>query len=111
MRRVVAGLAYVFEALTEVGADDVAEVLVVHEADQPVVIGHDQRAVNGVHPFDGKLHRPAAVKSTARRVDAINPLRRLRDLSKRRQLRVGEEAGEVGHWWVTSFVCYGTLNI
>ena len=36
---------------------------------QRVLIGHAQVGVNGIHPFYGKLQRPAAVERTRRKVD------------------------------------------
>ena len=57
----VARLANVFKALPQVPVHDGPKVLGVHQAGEPVVVGHDQPTVHGVHPFDGKLHAPAAV--------------------------------------------------
>ena len=48
---------------------DVPEVLGVHQTHKGILIGHDQTLIDGVHPFYGKLHRPAAVQDTRRRVD------------------------------------------
>ena len=53
----------------DVRANDIPEVLGVHQADQCILIGHDQRLVHGVHPLHRKLHRPAAVQDAGRRVD------------------------------------------
>ena len=43
---------------------DVPEVLGVHQTHKGILIGHDQTLIDGVHPFYGKLHRPAAVQHT-----------------------------------------------
>ena len=93
----VARLADVFKALPQVPVHDGPEVLGVHEAGQTVVVGHDQSAVHGVHPFDGKLHTPAAVQHTGRRVDGIDFFRRHGDLPEGGKLGVGEEKIKVGH--------------
>ena len=53
----------------DVRAHDVPEVLGVHQADQCILIRHDQRLVHGVHPLHGKLHRPAAVQHAGGGVD------------------------------------------
>ena len=53
----------------DVRANDVPEVLGIHEAHQGILIRHDQPFVHGVHPFDGKFHRPAAVQYTGGGVD------------------------------------------
>ena len=68
----VARLPDVLQPPPQVLPHDVPEVLGVHQAHQPVVVGHDQPAVHGVHPLDGKLHSPAAVQHTGRRVDGID---------------------------------------
>ena len=93
----VAGLADVLHPPPQVASHDLPEVLGVHEADQPVIVGHDQRAVHGVHPFDGKLHAPAAVQRTGRRIDLIDFFRRNGNLPEGGKLRVGEEKIKVGH--------------
>ena len=53
----------------DVRAHDVPEVFGIHEAHQRVLIRHDQRLVHRVHPLHRKLHRPAAVQHTGRRID------------------------------------------
>src|SRR5699024_11116495 len=73
-----------------------------HEAGQTVIVGHDQPAVHGVHPLDGKLHTPATVQHTGRRVDMKDPLRRNGYLPESFKLWVGEEKIEVGHNKITS---------
>ena len=67
----VARLPDVLQPPPQVLPHDAPEVLGVHQAHQPVIVGHDQPAVYGVHPLDGKLHGPAAVQHTGRRVDGI----------------------------------------
>ena len=93
----VSRLADVLEALPKVPVHDGPEVLSVHEAGQPVIVGHDQSAVHGVHPFDSKLHRPAAVQHAGRRVDGIDFFRCDSDLPESGKLGVGEEKIKVGH--------------
>ena len=93
----VARLPDVLQPPPQVLPHDVPEVLGVHQAHQPVVVGHDQPAVHRVHPFDGKLHSPAAVQHTGRRVDGVDFFRRHGHLREGGKLRVGEETGEVGH--------------
>ena len=53
----------------DVLTNDVPEILVIHQRNQPVVIGQHQRAVHGIHPLDGKLHGPPAVQHAGSRVD------------------------------------------
>lgn len=93
----VARLADVLEALPQVSVHDGPKILGVHEAGKPIVVGHDQPTVHGVHPFDGKLHRPAAVQHTGRRVDGIDLFCRNGNLPKGGELRIGEEEIKVGH--------------
>src|SRR5699024_8787647 len=95
-------LSYVLEALPQVPVYDGAEIFGVHETDQPIVVGHDQSAVHGVHPLDGKLHTPAAAEHTGRWVDMKDPLRRNGNLTESFKLWVGEEKIEVGH--ISTFV-------
>ena len=53
----------------DVRAYNVPEVLGIHETHQRILIRHNQRLVHGIHPLHGKLHRPAAVQHTGRRID------------------------------------------
>ena len=53
----------------DIRADDVAEILGVHKADERILIWHDQRFVHGVHPLHGKFHRPPAVEHTGGGID------------------------------------------
>ena len=69
MGGVVAHAADEVHALPEVAAHDIPEGLGAHEADQIVLPGHDQIAVHGIHPFDGKLHGAAAVEDGGRGVN------------------------------------------
>ena len=71
----VARLPDVLQPPPQVLPHNVAKVLGVYQAHQPVVVGHDQPAVHGVHPLDGKLHSPAAVQHTSRRVDGVDLFR------------------------------------
>lgn len=66
---VVARAANKIHTPPEGSANDIPEVLGVHQADQCILIGHDQRLVHRVHPLHRKLHRPAAVQHTGRRID------------------------------------------
>ena len=66
---VIARAANKIHTPPEVSANDIPEVLGVHQADQCILIGHDQRLVHRVHPLHRKLHRPAAVQHTGRRID------------------------------------------
>ena len=59
---VVADFSYKVHAAADILADNVAEILRVHKADEVVLIGNDERVVHGIHPLYGKLHRPAAVE-------------------------------------------------
>ena len=57
---------------TVVGDDvpyQIAEFARGGEHRQRVLIGHAQVGVNRIHPFDGKLQRPAAVERTRRKVN------------------------------------------
>ena len=73
---------------------DVPEILGVRQAHQPVVVGHDQSAVNGVHPLDGKFHGPAAGNHALGQINMEDTLRRHREGNK---LRVGKKMVKVGH--------------
>ena len=95
--RGVAGLADVLHPPPQVASHDLPEVLSVHKAYQTVVVGHDQPTVHGVHPFDGKLHAPAAVERAGRWVDGIDFFCRDGYLSEGGELRIGEEKIKVGH--------------
>ena len=66
---VIARAANKIHTPPEVSANDIPEVFGIHEAHQRVLIRHDQRLVHRVHPLHGKLHRPAAVQHTGRRID------------------------------------------
>ena len=69
MGGVVAHLADELHPPPHVGAHDILEFLVVHEADEGILIGHDEIAVNGIHPFDRKLHGAAAIQHAGIHVD------------------------------------------
>ena len=66
---VIARAANKIHTPPEVSANDIPEVLGVHQADQCILIGHDQRLVHRIHPLHGKLHRPAAVQHAGGGVD------------------------------------------
>ena len=53
----------------DIRADDVAEILGIHKADERILIWHDQRFVHGVHPLHGKFHRPPAVEHAGGGID------------------------------------------
>ena len=95
---IVAGLAYVVHPPPQIFAHHLAEFLCIHQAGQPVIIGLDQRFIHRVHPLDGKLHSPAAVKRTGSRVDGKDPFRQHRRLGKAAELRVGKEKIKICHW-------------
>ena len=69
MSRIVAKLADEFHTAPDIVPDDVAEFLIIHETDKIILIGHNEIAVNGIHPLDGKLHRPSAIQHTGINVD------------------------------------------
>ena len=81
----------------DVRADNIPEVLGVHQTDQRVLIGHDQRLIHRVHPFYGKLHRPAAVEDAGRRVDMQDALGGDGNRGKTLKLRGSGKNIEVGH--------------
>ena len=66
---IVADLTDELHPPPDIGAHDVPEPVVVHEADEGILIGHDEIAVNGIHPFDRKLHGPTAVQHAGVHVD------------------------------------------
>ncbi len=98
----IARLPDVLQPPPQVLPHDIPEVLRVHQAHQPVVVRHDQSAVHGVHPLDGKFHRPAAVQHTGRRVNGIDFFRGHSYFRERGKLWVREESGKVGHGEYTS---------
>ena len=69
---VIARAANKIHTPPEVSANDIPEVLGVHQADQCILIGHDQCLVHRVHPLHRKLHRPAAVQHAGGGVDMQN---------------------------------------
>ena len=93
----VARLPDVLQPPPQVLPHDVPEVLGVHQAHQPVVVGHDQPAVHGVYPLDGKLHRPAAVQYAGRRINGIDFFCRNSCLREGNKLRFREKMVKVGH--------------
>ena len=95
----VALFADQIHAPPDVGADDGAELLPVHEALEVVLPGHVQLGVHRVHPLHRKLHRPPAVQNTRRRIDVQDLLRRNGHLGKGRKGGIREEECEVGHGW------------
>ena len=97
MRGSVAGLADIVYAAKKVVIHDVPEFVRVHQADEVILIGHHQRGVNGIHPFDGSLHRPAAVQHAGRWVDLIDPLRRNSRFRKRGEILFFCEEVKVCH--------------
>ena len=88
-------MADVLQALPQVPVHDGPKIFGVHVAGQPVVVGHNQPAVHGIHPFDGKLHRSAAVQHTGRRVNGIDFFRRDSDLPEGGKLGIGEEKSKL----------------
>ena len=81
----------------DVRADNIPEILGVHQADQRVLIGHDQRLIHRVHPFYGKLHRPAAVEDAGGWVDMQDALSGDGNRGKTLKLRGGGKNIEVCH--------------
>ena len=61
MGRDIADLANEIHSAPGVVVHNIPELVRIHQADQLVVPGHFKGAVNGIHPFDGVFHRPAAV--------------------------------------------------
>lgn len=60
-------------------------------------VPHDQRLIHRVHPFYGKLHRPAAVEDAGRRVDMQDALGGDGNRGKTLKLRGSGKNIEVGH--------------
>lgn len=101
----VAHAADVVHPLPDVLPHNVPEFPGVHQVDQGVLKGLDQRAVHRVHPLDPALHRPPAVEHTGGQVDVQDFLRRHRGWGKGGELGIGEETVEVGHLnYLKSFV-------
>ena len=98
----IAKLADYLHAAEEVIVHHVPEFVCAHEADQLVVPGQHKLAVHGIHPFDGKLHRPPAVEHAGRGIDLKDSLRRYRHLRKGGKLGLGEEYVKVGHCGINS---------
>ena len=83
--------------LIDIPTDDIPKILVLHQAHQPIIIRHNKGTIHGIHPFDGKLHRPAAIDNRRSRIDMQYFLRRNRHIRKGRKLRVSGQEIEVGH--------------
>ena len=105
----VAGLPDILEALPQIPVHDCPEVIGIHEGGKAIIKGHDQGAVHRIHPFDSKLHRPAAVQHTGRQVDLIDFFCGNRYISKGSKLRIGEEKIKVGHG-ITPYNLYISFN-
>ena len=81
----------------DVRAYNVPEVLGIHQAHKGILIGHDQTLIDGVHPFHGELHRPAAVQDAGSRVDLIDALRSYSWFRKKSEILFFCEEIKVGH--------------
>ena len=97
MRCGVARLADVVHPPAQTLIDDVPEFIRIHQADEVILVRHHQRRIHRIHPFDGRLHRPAAVQHTGRRIDPIDELRRLGWFSKGSKSLFFCEEVKVGH--------------
>ena len=96
--RVVALFAYEIHAPEQIGiGENGAEVGVAEQADQRGVGGHGQLVIDGIHPFDGVFHRPAAIQHARAGVDGIDFFGGNCRVRKYFKLRVGFEIVEVGH--------------
>ena len=60
MYSLVAAFADIIEPAPDVIACDLAEILVVNEIIEPVVVRRFEGRISGVHPLDSKLHSAAA---------------------------------------------------
>ena len=69
VRRLIADTPDVVDTRHQAVVHQVTEFARRDKHRQRVLIGHAQVGVNGIHPFDGKLQRPAAVERTRRKVD------------------------------------------
>ena len=81
----------------DIGSHDIPEIFVMYQAIQAGIIGQGQGAVNGVHPFDRELHRPAAVHDAGGQVYLKDFFGGYSGGGERIELGVGEEEVEVGH--------------
>ena len=66
----------------EVSVHDVTEFFRIHEVDQLIIPGHDERAVHGVHPFDSEFHCSPTIEDGGRHIDWKDLLRRDCDVGK-----------------------------
>ena len=81
----------------DIRAYNVPEVLGIHQAHKGILIGHDQTLIDGVHPFHGELHRPAAVQDAGSRVDLIDALCSYSWFRKKSEILFFCEEIKVGH--------------
>ena len=77
--------------------NDIPELIRADEADEVVLVRHYQRTIHGIHPFDGSLHRPAAIQHAGCRIDLIDALRRYGGLRKGGEILYFCKEVEVGH--------------
>ena len=93
----IADLADIFQPAHQIRVHNIPEFLRTQETDQLVIPGHGKGTVHGIHPLDSKLHRPATVQHTSRRINAVDLFRRYRDLPEGNKVRHGQEEIKVGH--------------
>ena len=88
----------------------IAEALIPHERIEIILIRQGKVAVDGIHPLDGELHRPAAVQDAGAELRMIKLFHRARHLRKGGKLRVAGEEGEVGHGDYLVLLSYFLIN-
>ena len=93
----VSGLADEVHPAQQTLVHDIPELIRADEADEVVLVRHYQRTVHGIHPFDGGLHRPAAIQHAGCRIDPIDALRRYGGLRKGGEILYFCKEVEVGH--------------
>ena len=57
------------EPFPKVIADYIVEIAFVYKAAEVFVKGSGKVGIDGIHPFNGKLHRPATIHYCSRRVN------------------------------------------
>ena len=78
-------------------ADNIFELHRVDQCDQRILIGHDKRTVNGIHPFDSKFGCSADIEHTGWYVYPKQSFRSHRSVSERGKLILLLQKVEVCH--------------
>ena len=82
MRGIVAGFTDKSKPLQIIISDYISEFICTHQSNKCVLIGHNERIINRVHPFDSKFHSTSAIDYTCSNVNMQHFLRCNSHISK-----------------------------